>query len=144
VLIGDPPVEFALTGQGSSGFFLPSSVIDPNNTGVATYLNALIGAFTDANGKVIEAFAPIPSDTSDADVHSTFTFSIPTGAVFLQFGVNDDIFSDNNGALVIDVTGVAPAVPELSTWAMLVLGFASVGFVAHRRKSVQTSMVAQS
>ena len=27
------------------------------------------------------------------------------------------------------------AVPELSTWAMLIFGFAGLGFMAHRRKS---------
>jgi len=27
------------------------------------------------------------------------------------------------------------AVPELSTWAMMLLGFASLGFFAYRRKS---------
>jgi len=30
--------------------------------------------------------------------------------------------------------GVA-AVPEASTWAMMILGFAGVGFMAYRRKS---------
>ena len=29
---------------------------------------------------------------------------------------------------------LAPAVPELSTWAMMILGFAGVGFVTYRRK----------
>jgi hypothetical protein len=32
------------------------------------------------------------------------------------------------------VTGVA-AVPEPSTWAMMILGFAGIGFMAHRRKN---------
>jgi hypothetical protein len=31
--------------------------------------------------------------------------------------------------------GIATAVPEASTWAMLLLGFASVGFMAYRRKT---------
>jgi PEP-CTERM motif len=30
---------------------------------------------------------------------------------------------------------VAPAVPEPSTWAMMILGFAGIGFMAYRRKS---------
>jgi hypothetical protein len=37
---------------------------------------------------------------------------------------------------VVDGIGsVTPAVPEPSTWAMLILGFAGVGFMAYRRKS---------
>jgi hypothetical protein len=35
----------------------------------------------------------------------------------------------------VDVTGVAPPVPEPSTWAMLIIGFAGIGFMAYRRKS---------
>ena len=31
--------------------------------------------------------------------------------------------------------GIAPPVPEPSTWAMMLLGFAGVGFMAYRRKS---------
>jgi hypothetical protein len=32
---------------------------------------------------------------------------------------------------------VAGAVPEPSTWAMMVLGFAGIGFMAYRRKASQ-------
>jgi hypothetical protein len=32
------------------------------------------------------------------------------------------------------VETVAPAVPEPSTWAMMILGFAGVGYVAYRRR----------
>jgi PEP-CTERM motif len=31
--------------------------------------------------------------------------------------------------------GIAPAVPEPSTWAMMILGYAGIGFMAYRRKS---------
>ena len=34
------------------------------------------------------------------------------------------------------------AVPEPSTWAMLILGFAGVGFMAYRRKSKPALMAA--
>jgi hypothetical protein len=32
------------------------------------------------------------------------------------------------------VLDVAPAVPEPSTWAMMIVGFCGLGFMAHRRK----------
>jgi PEP-CTERM motif len=35
-----------------------------------------------------------------------------------------------------------PAVPEPSTWAMMILGFAGVGFMAYRRKSTPALMAA--
>jgi hypothetical protein len=34
------------------------------------------------------------------------------------------------------------AVPEPSTWAMMLLGFAGVGFIAYRRKSKPASVAA--
>jgi hypothetical protein len=40
------------------------------------------------------------------------------------------------------VFSVASAVPEPATWAMLLLGFAGVGFMAYRRKSKPTLMAA--
>jgi hypothetical protein len=42
---------------------------------------------------------------------------------------------------VVVIGPVAPAVPEPSTWAMLLLGFAGIGFMAYRRKS-KTALLA--
>jgi hypothetical protein len=40
------------------------------------------------------------------------------------------------------VATAVPAVPEPSTWAMMILGFAGIGFMAYRRKSKPALMVA--
>jgi Ice-binding-like/PEP-CTERM motif len=42
-----------------------------------------------------------------------------------------------NGAVTLDTNNIfiGEAVPEPSTWAMLLLGFAGIGFMAYRRKS---------
>jgi hypothetical protein len=64
----------------------------------------------------------------------TYTFDIITGVstpTALHFGVSDGIFSDNTGSYRITVTSV----PETSTWAMMLAGFAGLGFVAKRRKN---------
>jgi hypothetical protein len=55
-------------------------------------------------------------------------------------GVAPDFLSN----LVLNVTtdGSIGAVPEPSTWAMMILGFAGVGFMAYRRKSKATLMAA--
>jgi hypothetical protein len=45
-----------------------------------------------------------------------------------------------NGYFVFDA--VTAAVPEPSTWAMMILGFAGVGFMAYRRKSQPTFRLA--
>jgi hypothetical protein len=31
-------------------------------------------------------------------------------------------------------TGITPSIPELSTWAMMMVGFAGLGFAAFHRK----------
>jgi hypothetical protein len=52
-----------------------------------------------------------------------------------------------NGGGILEITGpldtgVSPAVPEPSTWAMMLIGFAGVGFIAYRRKSRPALMAA--
>jgi len=38
--------------------------------------------------------------------------------------------------------GIASGVPEPSTWAMMILGFVGLGFMAYRRKSQPTLIAA--
>ena len=51
-------------------------------------------------------------------------------------------YDPSNNVFAMDIAGPAPAVPEPSTWAMMILGFAGVGFVAYRRKSKPALMTA--
>jgi hypothetical protein len=59
---------------------------------------------------------------------------------YYAFGLAPNLPSADNVLLVsIDGTappsGVNPGVPEASTWAMMILGFCGVGFIAYRRKT---------
>jgi PEP-CTERM motif len=50
-----------------------------------------------------------------------------------------------SSGVITSLTGPSPittAVPEPSTWAMMILGFAGVGFMAYRRKSKPALMAA--
>jgi Ice-binding-like/PEP-CTERM motif len=49
-----------------------------------------------------------------------------------------------NGAVTLDTNAVTipPAIPEPSTWAMMILGFAGLGFMAYRRKAKPVLMAA--
>ncbi len=60
----------------------------------------------------------------------TLMSGVSTGYYFLEFLGNVPA-----GDLYSGVTTVTAAVPEPATWAMMVLGFMGVGFVAYRRKS---------
>jgi hypothetical protein len=48
----------------------------------------------------------------------------------------------NGGVFSMNITGPVAAVPEPSTWAMMIPGFAGVGFMAYRRKSKLALMAA--
>ena len=64
---------------------------------------ALMGAFTDNNGDLIE---PIVVGTAAR------TFITPAGATHLQLGINDNYYEDNGGAgFVVAVNGVNVTVP---------------------------------
>jgi hypothetical protein len=52
-----------------------------------------------------------------------------------------DVFGGQTGNTGPVDAGI-PAVPEPSTWAMMLLGFAGMGFMAHRRKSKPALMAA--
>jgi PEP-CTERM motif len=66
---------------------------------------------------------------ADSQALSTSSFVLGTGNAHAYFVA--DIYG--NGAT--GPVGAINAVPEPSTWAMMILGFLGVGFIAYRRKS---------
>ncbi len=61
----------------------------------------------------------------------TFTYSfVGTGGVE-TFAINET-YGYNNGGVFLDNASISP-VPELSTWAMMLAGFAALGFAGYRR-----------
>ena len=66
----------------------------------------------------------------------------------IQFAMSQfDEQGDNIGYSGVQFTlvfsnGLLPAIPEPSTWAMLLIGFAGIGFVAYRRKAKLALMAA--
>jgi hypothetical protein len=68
------------------------------------------------------------------------SFSINSG---FDPGVNTIDFIVNNGggptALRVEMSGTASNVPELSTWGMMLAGFAGLGFAGYRRTSKRLS-----
>ena len=71
------------------------------------------------------------------DPYHKFTFTVVgTGADVLQF-----ISAQDPAFTYLDDVSLTAAVPEPSTWAMMILGFAGVGFMAYRRRN-QTAALA--
>jgi hypothetical protein len=96
---------------------------DPNP---GVYTASLLGTVQESNG-----FVHIDFDNSPHN----FTFA--GGSFTLQ--VNDiDVLLGSSPT--VPVTGLIVAIPEASTWAMLILGFAGVGFMAYRRRNQEPAI----
>jgi hypothetical protein len=95
----------------------------------------IVGWHISATQSVIFPFLRITSEqgtidgTFDEGVTSVGNPSFPSFPI--AFNENDQ-----------GVWSMTAAVPEPSTWAMMILGFAGVGFLAYRRKSKPALMAA--
>jgi hypothetical protein len=112
----------ATTTPTFTGFPLGVTSGTYNNTFDMTLASSYNPAFITANGGTpLAAFGVLLTglDAGDAylNIHTT------------NFGSGE-------------IRGFLHAVPEPSTWAMLLLGFAGIGFMAHRRKSKPALMAA--
>jgi len=115
-------------GVGSYGsFFSGPGLYTPLGPGQNPQLQALLGTFVDASGQIVGS----PFYIGNGPVH----VAAPLGSVFLFLGVNDTGYSDNLGSLNVSVNEVLAAVPEPSTWAMMILGFTGVGYMTYRRRN---------
>jgi hypothetical protein len=125
----------------SGGFSWDTST----NSIVASGINL---AGYDASGS---GAGPVSCSNCTTMFYDTGHFAINSGpqALYLTFGsalggasVDLSLMAYNGwnqpeyqgGAAFQSVTGVVAAVPEPSTWAMMILGFAGLGFMAYRRK----------
>ena len=94
---------------------------------------ALTGVYTDSSGHPIGPIFVIGAGSS------TVPFVVPVNATELFFGIPDGLgfegasgfYADNSGSFTVNVSSV----PEPATWAMMILGFMGVGFMAYRRQT---------
>jgi hypothetical protein len=89
------------------------------------------------NGEYVENgyLALVSGFYMDANFVSHYTYTyIYTTQFYNSTGSGSASLLVTDSALP-GVPGVTPGVPEPSTWAMMLLGFAGVGFMAYRRKS---------
>ena len=107
-----------ITGPGGVLAFNPQLILDNTPSGGPLYQNSENLAFAFLGGPI--NFNPNAS--------GLYTFD-------LKLFSSDDL-------LLGDVSIQVNAVPEPSTWAMLILGFAGIGFMAYRRKSQPAALAA--
>ena len=146
-LSGTNDVGDQLGGSGNpfSAVFSSPTFITPDQFNVAPLTCSIGGGFSCApsNFRFLADYAGSPHDF----IEFGYTSSNGSGSANLSFdpgafthvgsySVGPASFSDDA------VLTVASGVPEPSTWAMIVLGFAAIGLLANRRKSKPTSIVA--
>jgi hypothetical protein len=95
-------------------------------------------------GSTLDALPPVGSngDQTSLSTNAYIMFSGP-GLSFdtVELLSSQNAFESDN-IFAGDRTSLTSPVPEPSTWAMMVLGFAGVGFAAYRRKSRLALMAA--
>jgi hypothetical protein len=164
---GLPPSPNPLAGPFESGLFQESStpgkggivLVEPGTSKISDILLVDIGPqiqFPGDTQKTSFAFFSDPAVLLRTIDTTNFNFFDETGnlqqvgvAVRLPSGIVEDRFFKNrlNGNTMflpenikIFVRSDVDAVPEPSTWAMMILGFAGIGFMAYRRRNQSASL----
>jgi hypothetical protein len=107
------------------------SVYAPGNG----YANAGDAQFTGSVAGVTLASYLVSSQPSQTWLNFTGAVDITTAGLYTtSFSFSTDLFPSKD-VVVDQAFVVAGAVPEPSTWAMMILGFAGIGVIAYRRKS---------
>jgi hypothetical protein len=104
--------------------------------------------FTGARAQGVTGFDFVMDSTTPPDAWQVFGSNSATSLGSFIMAGTDELVTHNltgaNGAFAfynfqatagnVLVSSVSGAVPEPATWAMMLIGFAGLGFVAHRRK----------
>jgi hypothetical protein len=136
--IGSPPKSYSYnTPTTAGGPFTPN----PGNF-PGTY-NYEVTCTNDTTGKICNG--PLKFTASGATSADPFVIGSPLGgglfptdniAIVADLSVNGACGSPcTAGTGDVGSTLVTTAVPETSTWAMMILGFLGVGYMAYRRKN---------
>ncbi len=116
-----------------------ASIAFTGNTGFGTAVKVCDSGCIEGNG-------PVPDQVRRSSNGDQITFSFGTPLTDSSGGfsiytnattyTDPPIFLTDSGGLTITLDGAfGPAVPEPSTWAMMILGFAGIGFMAYRRNA---------
>jgi hypothetical protein len=155
-LLGGFLPGFCCTGSGNSSAQLIVTLGNPINIG------GNVGGFNPTTSSIVTTGAISQNlygggpQTIDQTYTGTFSFEGPSAyaAIFMYLDAGGQYQYSNFGDTAqfsFDAlpTGVSyssmsgeflSAVPEPSTWAMMLLGFAGIGFMAYRRKNNHTKM----
>jgi len=144
-------VSGVVTGTEAAGDVTITSVVSLSLNGVALPGSFSVNYYTDKGGNcstcftggsaVISSINPLDNNFLLSGPENYFYIipwpngpSNPIATQFYSSVLNNNYFDYYNGQFVAGNLSVS-AVPEPTTWAMMILGFMGVGVMAYRRKS---------
>jgi hypothetical protein len=151
-------VSGVVTGTAAGGDVTITSVISLSLNGGALPGSFSVNYYTDKGGNcstcftagsaTISSINPLDNNFLLSGPENYFYIipwpngsSNPIATQFYSSVLNNNYFDYYNGQFVAGNLSVS-AVPEPATWAMTILGFMGVGFMAYRRKSKQAPLLA--
>lgn len=140
-LTGATSLQILIT---ETGLTLPTNALFSQLTATATDSTVKMSLFADPTNTGSETISlsssgPTTSVGSSAGAVTNLTSFTPKGLFSLTEEI--DITALGAGAKLSADDSVA-AVPEPSTWAMMILGFLGIGFLAYRRKGAPNFRIA--
>ncbi|MBW8784398.1 MAG: PEPxxWA-CTERM sorting domain-containing protein [Novosphingobium sp.] len=112
----------------------PLSFDGNNPTGLSPLLNQVFyigdgkAGYNNAAGALLQFIAPLTATRLYLGTIDASGFNNPTG-----------FYADNHGSfsVTVDLAAVNGAVPELGTWAMMLVGFGAIGTLMRRRRQIK-------
>jgi hypothetical protein len=143
--------ESGLAAFDTVSVFAPSppdtNIIFGSGTGTSPLSPEVVLSWTDSQGAFTETLTTVqevarnPDSPDSIGVTLLGTVTGPLGSGFVDTPVSLTLSATQDGGpgntinvLFTNATGVAPSIPEPSTWAMVALGFGALGYVASRRR----------
>ncbi|QIK79897.1 PEP-CTERM sorting domain-containing protein [Sphingomonas piscis] len=123
-VLGGGTANFLFAGLSQLGLDYGSA--DWYNSFVLTLSNGATRTFT---GQDVINSPPANGDQGASRTNGRLTFTAEAGTSITGLAL-----SSSSNSLEVDNFGVVAAVPEPSTWAMMLVGFGGVGFSMRRRK----------
>jgi hypothetical protein len=137
--VAGPPFGAAYSLTTTAGTTLPGNTYASGQSPSADINNPTNTVVT------FQEYVPVNSPSTDTVLQLTFAGTLGLGNNTLEGGVNGPSWecvgfscpTDGPIRYVLDanVNVIGSAVPEPSTWALMILGFASIGFMTYRRRA---------
>jgi hypothetical protein len=128
-IVTDSPIGFSV--------FLPASPGDPLYISIGDIFGGTNYIYGNRNEFVLFLRFPDPSNLDNAELNVCNAPGFTCG----NYTGTETVYTSGYGQAgtgsiwFATVQTITPAVPEPSSWAMMILGFAGVGFMTYRRKS---------